>query len=205
MTTLLVLVILGLAVVIFVLARRRPAREAPGSAGRLSSPAGGSEPSVQNLGPGGVATIRGTDYVVEAKHRYQDPDGYKWFELKLVDGENNVQWLEWEVDDELELSLWEKLDFERLGLSAAELKRFDDDEAGEFTYEGVTYHYEESDEARFFEDCVGEPKPLYYWDFEERGGDRLASVERWGRRFEAAVGRQLRPFDEVQVLRAGPA
>lgn len=201
---LILLIIIGLVIAVVILLRRRPAGEASESRRSPSSSSGGAEPTVQELGPGGVVTVRGTDYVVEAKHRYQDPDGYRWFELKLVDGENNVQWLEWEVDEGLELSLWEKIDFERLGLSAADLERFDDDEAGEFTFEGVTYRYDESDEARFFEGDGEEPKPLYYWDFEERGGDRLSSVERWGRRFEAAVGGNVPEFD-IQVLRAGPA
>ena len=168
--------------------------------------------SVKDLRPGGMVQLTGglevgfleVDYTVEGRNRYV-ADGDEWFELKLMDGSGNALWLEWEEDDELEISVTtskKELTLSDLGLSKAMLEEFDEEEEGHFVYEERNFVYEESDKARFYRDCAGEGESFYYWDFADKGGDGIIGVERWGSgEYEISIGRRISERD-LTIFRA---
>ena len=222
MTALYLGILVVLAIVIWLLMRSRRSSDEEGSARREDmAPATRRQEdampvtrklTVKDLEPGGMVQLTGgleegfleVDYTVEGRNRYV-ADGDEWFELKLVDGSGNVLWLEWEEDDEIEISVTtskKELALSDLGLSKAMLEEFDDEEEGRFVYEGRTFVYEESDRARFYKDCGGEGESFYYWDFAEKGGDGIIGVERWGSgEYEISIGRRISEKD-VMIFRA---
>ena len=222
-----VLYLAGLIIVVIVIwsvikSRRRAEEERPASASAPPSPAGvqnrKAEPpasrklSVKDLRPGGMVQLTGgveagfleVDYTVEGRNRYV-ADGDEWFEMKLMDGSGNGLWLEWEEDDELEISVTtskKELTLSDLGLSKAMLEEFDEEEEGHFVYEERTFVYEESDKARFYRDCAGEGESFYYWDFADKEGDGIIGVERWGSgEYEISIGRRISERD-LTIFRA---
>ena len=192
--------------------RERRPEPSTGGQDRKEEPPVSRKLTVKDLEPGGMVQLTGgleegfleVDYTVEGKNRYV-ADGDEWFELKLMDGSGNVLWLEWEQDDELEIAVTtskKELTLSDLGLSKAMLEAFDEEEEGHFVYGERTFVYEESDRARFYRDCEGEGESFYYWDFEEKGGDGIIGVERWGAgEYEISVGKSVSERD-LTIFRA---
>ncbi|MDI6794900.1 MAG: DUF4178 domain-containing protein [bacterium] len=173
------------------------------------------ELTVKDLGVGGVFTIRGfsedfedASFVISRKNRYSE-EGYEWYELKAEDG-SKVIWLEWEEDDELEVAAYDgrnklegKEGLERLNLTPKKLEMIDDEEEGEFSYEGIRYAYEDSGDAFFQRDCLGKKDRFYYWDFEGEDEEHLIGIEKWGAKtadFEVHIGKVVHPRD-INILK----
>lgn len=162
--------------------------------------------SIKNVGPGDCLSLDGEFFFIEEKSRYKEGSS-QWFELRLVSllaGE--IVFLEWEEDDEIEISLWRgaRSKLCDLNLTAGDLRRFDDEERGSFMYQGLVYTYDESDEAIWFQGNVPNAKgrKLYYWDFSQRDGRRLISVERWGDEYEVCFGSRVDPRLIVVIAQA---
>ena len=51
-----------------------------------------------------------------------------------------------------------------------------------FTWDGATFHYDDSGEVTYYEDGGREGENFYVWDFEDDSETRFISVEKWGRR-----------------------
>lgn len=142
---------------------------------------------LKNVRAGGVvqlsrigADMEDFDAKVIGRHAYRQ-GGFVWYELECDRGSSKKVWVEIEEDDEVEVTITlRKLALRDMPFGMAELKRMDDEERGSFSFEGRTYHYDDSDQAvfhRYSEEQNAEG--LYYWDFETEDGKSYISVERW--------------------------
>lgn len=161
----------------------------------------GGEPTIEDVGPGGVFSLRAVgpdmedlDVTVEARHVYSE-NGFEWFELEGDAGDRKV-WVTVERDDELKVSVTlRKLRLDDLGLTKKQLKRFDDKERGGFSFEGKEYVYDDSDKAVLHRNGDRDSREaFYYWEFETRDGGDFITVERWeDGSFECHVSQPVRP------------
>lgn len=156
---------------------------------------------IENVEGGGVIHISGVgpdyeefDVKIIARHTYRQGES-SWYELEGDRGEDKV-WVDIEEDDELELSVvLKKLKLHDIGIEKKDLDRMDEDEKGHFTYDGETYHYEDSDPAVFYrysDDKITEQ--FYYWDFESESGNKFIGVERWSDgSYDVSCSEKLKP------------
>jgi hypothetical protein len=157
---------------------------------------------VTALAKGDYIRMGASVYLVEEKSEYREGK-WKWHELhltELVTGE--PLFLEYEQDDRLETAVWTigELELRDLGLTPGKLDAFDDNESGSFTYGGISYVYEESDEAFWKKGSGGEEIPFYYWDFYEKKGKRLISVEKWDDgSYDVSTGTEIEPRSVVYL------
>ncbi len=154
------------------------------------------------LAKGDYIRLNGIVYLLEEKSEYRE-GRWKWHELHLLDLVTGSQlFLEYEQDDRLEAAVWTTgdLDLSKLGLSAKKLDAFDDDEEGSFVFDNATFVYEESDKAIWKKGADGEEIPFYYWDFSEKKGKRLISVEKWDDgSFDVSTGMDIDPRSVVYL------
>ncbi len=145
-----------------------------------------NELKLENVEIGGVVHLsfvgedmEDYDLVVSNKHTYRSGD-FSWYELVGDNGKQQVN-LSFEINDELEVSLtMNKVRLSDLQISRKDLERFDEDESGMFIYNGMTFHYEDSDDAEFYRDGdISKGEKYYYWDFESDDGKHLISIEEW--------------------------
>jgi len=140
--------------------------------------------------------------VVLNKNRYEEKHKKKswtWYELELADLQTNeIMYLEYERDDKLELSMWErKLRLGEIGISPGDLENFDDEEEGEFQFAGKTWEYDDSGKLKFFRGNGTKGESYYNWDFYNvDDDDELISVEKWDK-YEVGVGQCI---DESEVV-----
>ncbi|MFQ5542882.1 MAG: DUF4178 domain-containing protein [Nitrospiria bacterium] len=185
--TAMILILLGVCGVAYYMMQKKSARTTEPK-NPISPPPSYSkdELRIENVAAGGMVHVSGIgpdmdefDVTILAKHLYRE-GGASWHELEGEAGHGKV-WIDLEEDDELELSITlKKMKLRDIGLSKKLLKKIDDDEEGQLTYEGETYYYEDSDEATFYkngDEATGER--FYYWDFENDDGDKFVGVERW--------------------------
>ena len=169
------------------------------------------EPDIENVGPGGVFSLRSfgpnmedVDVTVLARHLYRE-GGFEWFELEGESGDQKI-WLTVEDDDELEISVTlRKLSLAELGLSKHQLERFDDDEEGSFDFDGMKYVYEDSGAATFSRHGDRQSREdFYYWEFEARDGKSSITVERWDEgSYEGHVSQPIRASQITVYTTAG--
>lgn len=192
----------------------------------LASARAPSSASISDLQAGGYLDLNGGTYRVERIFRYLD---VKWSSFKkrkadywvtelelfnVLTGEK--KYLEWEVDDELEIS--ETLSEVRLSQILAKgqpvtrrhLEAIAEEESGAVTVSGTEYHYSEDETwaALFYREADSEPLPVRMYEFESRKGEGL-TVEMWEEEEdrperEAFLSHSVSPHSVV-VLQAGPA
>ena len=155
---------------------------------------------LENVTAGGVIHLTGIgpdkddfDVTVLGKHIYREGE-YTWYELEGDKGDSKI-WLEFEEDDELEISIKIKnLKLRELGISKADLDKMDDREDGSFVFEKEKFYYEDSDKAVFYRNGIEEKaEQFYYWDFETDEGDKFISVEDWNGAIEASLSYPVKP------------
>lgn len=192
----------------------------------LSAGAAHASPTLQELREGGYLDINGVTYRVDRLFRYLD---VKWSSFKkrkhdywvielalfnVLTGQK--QYLEWEVDDEIEIS--ETLREVRLAqitvggraLTRHDLEAIADEEAGTVTVAGVNYDYSEDDTwaALFYREDDAEPLPVRMYEFVSGSGEGL-TIEAWvdeddKPEREAFISRSV-PLSAVTTLQARPA
>ncbi len=210
---LIIVVLVGVAAVaayVISRSRREAGDEAPVEPRRRADRVP-EELRIEHVGPGGVLALRhfgegmaDIDVRILARHLYSE-DGWEWFELE-GESELGKVWLTVEEDDETEVSAsLRRLTLAELGVTADQLEAFDNDEAGEVVFEGMTYTYTESGEAIFFKDGDRlRPHRFYYWEFAGSDGVSLISVERWGsREVEVHVSKRIEPHQITVYANTG--
>ena len=154
-----------------------------------------SLPSLDDVQPGGVIVVQGTEYLVEQKNRYTEADG-EWFELKLTGDEGQTFWIDWYGGNELNVTLTRETDFDALDLTSEDLVLFDDEETGELNFDDVVYHFSASGESQFYENSEIEGESFYYWNFEDEEHENVINVQRWsGNTYDASIGRYVKESD----------
>ena len=165
----------------------------------------GRKKAIPELSKGDYLEIQGVTYLVEGKSLYREGK-WKWHELHLVDLiTGNPMFLEYEQDDSLETALWEsgELELSDLGLTEKMLVTFDDDEQGRFVFGETTFTYDESDKAFWTKGSDGEETPFYYWDFVEKKGKKMISVEKWeDGSFDVSTGTEIDPRTVIYLTTA---
>lgn len=153
-----------------------------------------SEPSpkertVLSIQIGDILTYDLVDYEVVGKITYRD-GSYEWYGYQLLEGHDTI-WLSAEMDDELELGIYKKI---QLPLTKTFPK--------ELTYENNTYYLEESGTAR----VVGEGRSsnlngteMKYADYTDSDAAHYISLEEWGTEVEASFGYPVEPY-EIKIM-----
>lgn len=145
--------------------------------------------TVMNLKIGDIVTYDLEDYQVVGKLSYND-HGFKWYAYQLQ-GSDRMRWLSVEMDDELELGIYEKADFpvqepipKKLNLG------------------GVTYYLDESGTAIVHGEGRGQNvdgMSCRYFDFYDEDEEKYLSVEIWGSEVEVSTGRGIEAY-ELQII-----
>ncbi|MCF6092554.1 DUF4178 domain-containing protein [Microaerobacter geothermalis] len=134
--------------------------------------------NVLNLQVNDIVTYDLEDYIVVGKITYND-SGYEWHAYNLK-GESRSIWLAAELDDELEIGIYERVTTS-VGPSIPQ----------KLTIDGTTYYMEEHGLATITHvsgragAVVGQK--VEYWDFESEDEEYL-SVEKWGGDLELSKG-----------------
>ncbi|MFP7492782.1 DUF4178 domain-containing protein [Terribacillus saccharophilus] len=115
---------------------------------------------------------------------------YEWFDYQLVEGDKTL-WLSAEMDDELELGIYEKIP---LSVSKPYPKQL--------THEGRTYFLDEQGEAR----VVGEGRSrningsiVHYADYYDEDEEHFLGLEGWGSEIEVSHGYEIKPR-EIKII-----
>src|SRR5271154_2004747 len=175
-TALLVLaaVLFGAAIVVFVVALRRPKKPSGGRQDPLAFTAAAPQFGPRQLGPGAILSHGGTDYVVRGSVTFREGP-FVWWEHLLEGGDQPI-WFSVEEDDgRLELVMW----LTRKDLSLLE-------PGGEHVVDGVTFRESEHGRSGYTtEGTTGLPPggDMEFVDYAAvgQGADQTAllSFERW--------------------------
>ncbi|WP_332849178.1 DUF4178 domain-containing protein [Bacillus sp. FJAT-42315] len=145
--------------------------------------------TVLNLQVGDIVTYNLQDFQVVGKLHYDD-HGYTWDAYQLQ-GDRKAVWLSVELDDELELGIYETV---QLPLEVPIPK--------EVTYDGRQYRLEENGQAYVKGEGRSQNvhgKEVKYYDFEDASEEHFLSVEIWGSEVEVSYGYAIEEY-EVKIL-----
>jgi CO dehydrogenase/acetyl-CoA synthase beta subunit len=134
--------------------------------------------NVLNLQVNDIVTYDLEDYIVVGKIVYSD-SGYEWSAYQIK-GDTRSVWLSAEMDDQLEVGIYERVQTKISTKIPDELQ-----------VEGITYYLEEQGFATIKE-AVGQAgaavgQRVEYWEFESDNEDYL-SIEKWGGDMEVSKG-----------------
>ncbi|MFZ5988984.1 MAG: DUF4178 domain-containing protein [Bacillota bacterium] len=141
-----------------------------------------------NIQVGDVVTYDDRDYIVSQVLEYNE-GGYKWLDYQLVDGDDEL-WLGVDDDDGLELSIYEEID-----LALNDLPK-------EISYNGEVFYREEKSRAKAVNRSdYTDTKyvDVEYADYENEGGTKYLSVEKWNSEIEVSLGYPIKQY-EVKIL-----
>ncbi len=144
---------------------------------------------------------------VTAKHKYKDEEGDVWYELVCQHGKRDLL-VEWYHEGrELVVTAGyedENPSLDDLGLDEDSLTEMDEEEEGNFRWDGTKFHYEDSGEVRYYEHGKPPPETYYCWDFEDDSETRFISVEKWEgeRKFKVYHLWEV-DADDIEVYDAG--
>jgi Domain of unknown function (DUF4178) len=199
-TVLLVLAaaLFGAAIVVFVIALRRPKAPKAGSARQdpLAFTSAAPEFGPRQLGPGAIVSHGGIDYVVRGSVTYREGP-FVWWEHLLEGGDQPI-WFSVEEDDgRLKLAMW---------VSRKDLQL---QPGGEHTVDGVTYRESERGHAGYTtEGTTGLPPggDMEFVDYANADETELLSFERWApdMPWEVSTGKSV-VTSELTVYPAPPA
>lgn len=142
-----------------------------------------------NIKTGDIITYDLEDYQVVGKLSYND-HGFQWFAYQLQ-GENKMIWLAVEMDDELELGIYEKVNL-----------KLEEPIPKKLVYKDTTFYLDESGIAN----VSGEGRSsnikdmqMKYFDFCSNDEENFLSVEIWGNEIEVSKGYEIDDF-EIKIL-----
>ncbi|MTI68544.1 MAG: DUF4178 domain-containing protein [Firmicutes bacterium] len=143
------------------------------------------ERNLFNMQVGDIVSIEEVDYEVEALIKYND-HGWKWTEYKLKDS-RKTYWLSVEQDDDLEISLFEKI----VSTISTPPKTYE--------YKGIKYYMQEGSEA-IIEDIQGnlnlvKGEQVDYFEYSDEDGENLLSIEIWNGDIEMSIGRWVENYN----------
>ncbi|SHG05894.1 DUF4178 domain-containing protein [Ornithinibacillus halophilus] len=143
------------------------------------------ERTVLSIKVGDIVTYDLVDYEVVGKITYRDGN-YEWYGYQLLEGHDTI-WLSAEMDDELELGVYRKI---QLPVTKPYPK--------ELTYENKTYYLQEQGTAR----VIGEGRSskltgseTNYADYTDTNETTSISLESWGSEIEASIGHPVEAYE----------
>lgn len=121
-------------------------------------------------------------------------------EFKVSDG-NRTLFLSFENDDEVFLSVTEKIKVRMLGEDIPEFISKNEKAPSKITYEGKDYFMESESPGYFHEQGSDDWSELISWDYEDKAGEAILCIERWGDfEFEAAIGKNIKEYEISNIL-----
>lgn len=129
------------------------------------------------------------DYQVVGKLTFHD-GGYEWYEYQLV-GDSGSRWLNAEMDDDLELSIYEKIN-----------KKMSQPIPKSIELDGVQYELSEQGRARVRGEGRSQQssgQDVDYYDYSDGSGERLLSVEVWNGEIEVSQGKPIEDY-EIKII-----
>ncbi|WP_042146688.1 DUF4178 domain-containing protein [Paucisalibacillus sp. EB02] len=147
------------------------------------------ERTVLTIKVGDIINYDLNDYEVVGKITYRDGN-YEWYGYQLLEGHDTI-WLAAEMDDELELGIYKKV---QLAISKPYPKQL--------TFEGKTYYLEESGTARVIGE--GRSKNIHgslvdYADYSDDDEESFLSIEGWGTEIEVSIGYPIESY-EIKIM-----
>jgi len=134
--------------------------------------------TLMNLRVGDMVTYELADYQVVGKITFNDR-GFIWHEYQLEGGERTL-WLSVEMDDDLEISVFEKIHYE-----------IEEPIPKKLELDGITFYLDEKGTAN----VTGQGRNLHltgqkvrYFDFSNEDDDVYLAVEIWGGDIEVSKG-----------------
>ncbi|WP_407269015.1 DUF4178 domain-containing protein [Radiobacillus sp. PE A8.2] len=147
------------------------------------------ERTVFNIQIGDIVEYDLHDYEVVGKITYRQ-GSYEWIAYQMLEGDN-IRWLSAEMDDEVELGIYEKIVLPVSQPFPKELK-----------YKDRTYYLDEEGEAR----VVGEGRSKNingritpYADYYDDSEEHYLSVESWGSENEVSYGYPIEDY-EIKII-----
>ncbi len=158
---------------------------------------------VQDLDVGFVFDYDLSTWEVQAIYEYDWGEDYFTREFKVSNG-SITRYLAIEEDDELEISLSQKVKIRALDEDLMDTLMQSQQPPKKITYNDVTYKLDSEAPGYFHDVAKGDSwEEFRSWDFEDKAGENVLTIEQWGEKeFEASVGRNLKEFEISNILPA---
>ncbi len=136
---------------------------------------------IEDVGEGAYLRVGNECHCVESISEYREKKS-RWHELELFGlTSGRTSYLEWEKDDEIEISVnGPELSLADVGVSADDVEEMSEEEEGQITFEGRTYHYDDDYGATYHRSGSSEGEKVYFYDFETKDERFCLTVEEWG-------------------------
>ncbi len=137
---------------------------------------------------------------VQKMGEYDWGDNHFSREFLVVSGTKN-RYLSIEEDDVLEIALFEKIKYRKLGSVVIDYFREHEKFPDQITYQDTTYYLEEIAPG-FYRDVESENwEELMSFEYENEEGDKYLTIEQWGEEeFEASIGIEIKAFEISDIL-----
>ncbi|MBI1182920.1 DUF4178 domain-containing protein [bacterium] len=137
---------------------------------------------------------------VTEEYEYDWGNSFYTKEYKIDSG-NETAFLSVEVDDEVEISIWRKVNVLGIDRNLPSFIMQHDEPPREVSLGGVTYARQEEALGYWRNTRSSNWQKFINWDYKDHSGQKLLSIERWDEEeFEAATGKVLREFEISNIL-----
>lgn len=140
-------------------------------------------------------------YEVQEEYEYEwDDIGIKGREFQLFNGTKKL-YLYMETDDDLELSIAQKIKLSSIDVNLARYIVEDDEPPTELEYKGVKYFLQKDRDGHCRKIGAEEWDALVSWEFVDEFDTSVLTIERWGEReFEAAIGENVQEIEFSNII-----
>lgn len=156
---------------------------------------------VKDLDVGFVFEYDLSTWEVQAIYEYDWGDEYFTREFKISNG-TIVRYLSIEDDDELEITISQKIKIRALDENLTETLHLNQKPPKKITFQDITYYLESEAPGYFHDISKGESwEEFRSWNFEDGEGDHILCIEQWDEKeFEASIGKSVKEFEISNIL-----
>lgn len=160
--------------------------------------------TVHDLDVGFIFEYNMDTWEVKGIYEYDWGDNYFTREFKIDNGSETL-FLSLEDDDELILSVSNKIKVRKLGEEVFDQLMSTKNPPSKINFEGREYFLDKRAPG-YFHDINGNPEnwvEFISWDFEDDSEEYLITIEQWSENeFEASTGRYIKEFEISNILPA---
>ncbi len=158
--------------------------------------------TVHDLDVGFIFEYDLSTWEVKSIYEYDWGDNFFTREFKIDNGSKTL-FLSLEEDDELILSVNDKIKVRALGKDMQEKLMSAQKPPSEIEFDGRTYYLEE-EAPGYFHDINGNPEnwvEFNSWNYEDESEEYIVTIEQWGEKeFEASKGKYIKEFEITNIL-----
>ena len=161
--------------------------------------------SIKDLDEGFIFEYDLKTWKVEEAYEYDWGSNYFSKEFKISDG-NEVVFLEVEEDDELEVSIHNKVKVPVIDPDLPDRMVKKGKPPKQLEYKGVTY-YRDEESPGYFRNMKDDAEKddswseFISWSFYDESEEKILTIEQWGeRQFEASQGQYIKPYEVSNIL-----